>query len=76
MGLMDSVCLLSPADVVHQLRFCLASMTEQQRPLLHAIDILQQGTKVHVHPPIENDSNTPFLAEQSVKPCNLMPPLD
>ncbi|BDA50667.1 hypothetical protein COCOBI_16-3430 [Coccomyxa sp. Obi] len=33
-------------DVVHQLRFCLASMTEQQRPLLHAIDTLQQGTKV------------------------------
>ncbi|CAL8465072.1 g4607 [Coccomyxa elongata] len=33
-------------DVVHQLRFCLASMTEQQRPLLHAINTLQQGTKV------------------------------
>lgn len=29
------------ADVVHQLRFCLASMSEQQRPLLHAADILQ-----------------------------------
>ncbi|KAK9917359.1 hypothetical protein WJX75_003521 [Coccomyxa subellipsoidea] len=29
------------SDVVHQLRFCLASMSEQQRPLLHAADILQ-----------------------------------
>lgn len=37
---------------MHQLRFCLASMSEQQRPLLHATDILQAGKVPIPLPPL------------------------